>query len=34
MDQPWVRDDKTSLGKLRPNCKVTRFVRWEVGEEL
>lgn len=34
MDQPWVRDDKTSLAKLRPNCKVTRFVRWEVGEEL
>lgn len=34
MDQPWVRDDKTTLGKLRPNCKVTRFVRWEVGEEL
>jgi len=34
MDQPWVRDDKTSLAKFRPNCKVTRFVRWEVGEEL
>ena len=34
MDQPWVRDDKTCLSKLRPNCKVTRFVRWEVGEEL
>jgi len=34
MDQPWVRDDKSSLGKLRPKCKITRFVRWEVGEEL
>ena len=34
VDQPWVRDDKSSLGKLRPNCKITRFVRWEVGEEL
>ena len=34
VDQPWVRDDKTTLAKLRPNCKVTRFVRWEVGEEL
>ena len=34
MDQPWVKDDKTTLAKLRPNCRVLRFVRWEVGEEL
>ncbi len=34
MNQPWVRDDKTCLAKLRPNLKVKRFVRWEVGEEL
>ncbi len=34
MDQPWVRDDKTTLAKFRPNLKVKRFVRWEVGEEL
>ncbi|MDD3885451.1 MAG: translation elongation factor Ts [Victivallaceae bacterium] len=34
MNQPWVRDDKTSLAKFRPNLKVKRFVRWEVGEEL
>lgn len=33
-DQPWVKDDKTTLAKLRPNCRVVRFVRWEVGEEL
>ncbi len=34
MNQPWIKDDKTSLGKLHPNIKVKRFVRWEVGEEL
>lgn len=34
MDQPWIRDDKTSIAKLRPALKVKRFVRWEVGEEL
>lgn len=34
MNQPWVKDDKTSLAKLKPNLKVKRFVRWEVGEEL
>ena len=34
MNQPWVKDDKTCLAKLKPNLKVKRFVRWEVGEEL
>ena len=33
-DQPWVKDDKSSLKKLKPNAKVKRFIRWEVGEEL
>ncbi len=32
--QPWVKDDKTTLAKLKPNLKVRRFVRWEVGEEI
>lgn len=31
--QPWIRDDKTTLAKLKPNLKVNRFIRWEVGEE-
>ena len=34
VDQPWVKDDKTTLAKMKPNLKVKRFVRWEVGEEL
>lgn len=34
VNQPWIKDDKTSLAKLKPNLKVKRFVRWEVGEEL
>ena len=33
-DQPWIRDDKTSVSKANPNTKVARFVRWQVGEEL
>ena len=33
-DQPWVKDDKSSLKKLKPNAKVKRFVRWAIGEEL
>ena len=33
-NQPWVKDDKSSLAKLKPNAKVKRFVRWAVGEEL
>ena len=34
MKQPWLRDDKTSIEKLKPGLKVNRFVRWETGEEL
>ncbi len=34
LQQPWIRDDKSCLAKLRPNLKVKRFVRWEVGEEI
>ena len=34
IDQPWIRDDKTSLAKLAPKMTVKRFVRWEVGQEL
>ena len=34
MQQPWFKDDKTTLAKLQPNLKIKRFVRWEVGEEL
>lgn len=34
MQQPWIRDDKSCLAKVRPNLKVKRFLRWEVGEEL
>ena len=33
-NQPWVKDDKSSLKKLKPNAKVKRFVRWAIGEEL
>ena len=32
--QPWIRDDKSSLRKAAPGVTITRFVRWEVGEEL
>lgn len=33
-NQPWIKDDKSSLSKLKPNVKVKRFIRWEMGEEL
>ena len=33
-NQAWVKDDKTSLKKLKPALKVKRFVRWAIGEEL
>ena len=33
VEQAWVKDDKTSMAKLKPNAKVKRFVRWAVGEE-
>ena len=32
--QPWIRDDKTSLAKIAPQVTVKRFVRWQVGEAL
>ena len=34
MQQPWIRDDKTSLAKVAPQITVKRFVRWVVGEAL
>lgn len=34
INQPWIRDDKTTFKKQFPNANVKRFVRWEVGEEL
>jgi len=33
MNQPWIRDDKSTLAKLQPKLKIKRFVRWMVGEE-
>lgn len=30
--QPWLRDDKTCLAKLKPELTIDRFARWEVGE--
>lgn len=32
VQQPWLRDDKTTLAKLVPALKIDRFARWEVGE--
>lgn len=34
LQQPWIRDDKTSLAKIAPQVTVKRFVRWQVGEAL
>ena len=34
LQQPWIRDDKTSLAKVAPQITVKRFVRWQVGEAL
>ena len=34
IDQPWIRDDKTSLAKIAPKLTVKQFVRWEVGQEI
>ncbi len=31
VNQPWFRDDKTTLGKLYPNVNVVRFTRWAAG---
>lgn len=32
VDQPWMFDDKSTLGKLYPKANVVRFVRWVCGE--
>jgi len=34
LQQPWIRDDKTTLAKVAPQVTVKRFVRWQVGEAL
>ena len=34
VNQPWIADDKTCIAKLKPNAKIVRIARWEVGEEL
>jgi elongation factor Ts len=34
VNQPWIKDDKTSVTKLKPNLKVKRFARWDIKEEL
>jgi elongation factor Ts len=42
LDQPWVKDDKKTIGdlqqelvaKIGENIKVRRFVRFELGEGL
>lgn len=33
MNQPWIRDDKSSLAKVAPAVTVKRFARWGVGQE-
>ena len=33
VNQPWVKDDKSTFAKLYPQLKIKRFVRWAVGEE-
>ena len=32
IEQPWILDEKTTLGKIAPKLTVKRFVRWEVGK--
>lgn len=34
VDQPWIRDDKSTLSKIAPKMVVKRFVRWEIGQEI
>ncbi len=34
MKQPWIKDDKSCLEKVKAGLKVKRFLRWEVGEEI
>ena len=33
VDQPWIKNDKSSLSKLYPKVNVVRFARWVAGEE-
>ena len=33
VDQPWIKNDKSSLSKLYPKVNVIRFARWVAGEE-
>ena len=32
--QPWIKDDKSSMAKIAPGAQVKRFIRWTIGEEL
>ena len=32
IEQPWILDEKSTLGKIAPKLTVKRFVRWEVGK--
>ena len=32
VEQPWILDEKSTLGKIAPKLTVKRFVRWEVGK--
>jgi elongation factor Ts len=34
VNQAWIKDDKSSLSKLKPNLKVKRFLRWEMGAAI
>ena len=34
VNQPWIKDDKSSLAKMKPNMVVKQMARWEVGEEI
>jgi elongation factor Ts len=34
VNQPWIKDDKTSIAKLKPALKVKRFVRWDIKDDL
>mgnify|MGYP003426455142 CR=1 FL=1 len=34
MNQPWIRDDKSSLAKMYPAVKIKRFARWAIGEDI
>lgn len=33
VNQPWIKDEKSSLAKLFPKVNVIRFARWAAGEE-